>query len=541
MHGDLARRSASERAMSAHGRRSTTLMHAFLAGSFALAGCGSCVKQDLPQVGTYRVGVMATVREDHSRQEQAVWLPGDRDGAGRVARPLVWLVWYPAVASAREEPSRAHEMEVLSGSPSEAAFAKWFEAYSAGVFEQNSPQPAVETRDSDGTGVAIRRPSELGTVSAVPNAPPALPCDGFPIIVYHCGAASSFVENVPMFEDLASSGYIVVTSDFHASGREEFSIDGAEASTEDVDVLLSWVASLPYADATRTAMIGHSLGAQVALRHAATSSNPMAAYILLETTQDPARVTTTWMWSFLEPVLARKESVRSPLLFVAEPHAGFELGDLLVNADRWYLTLRGMGHDDYTRVGLARTVLGGGEPARQARDGHEAVMVAIESFLNVHLRGGHAHDEFVAWMSASPGLDSPCLEHAPPGTGSPRYPINADRAPTPREARSLLDDGLDAFLSIISEHRSQWSGSAIYDGKYLYWQILGLLDQDRAADARRLWLGYRALAPDSDRLPRQFESLADVLEAHGAVDQGVRLRRYAAILLGVSDVPASGN
>ena len=110
---------------------------------------------------------------------------------------------------------------------------------------------------------------------------------------------------------------------------------------------------LPYADWRHVAFAGHS-SAQAALKAAAYPGSVATAIALLDTTLDyyglACRCTTTWSAEVSEGSVHLTQA----MLVAAGPEAMFELLDSLVHANRTYLTVPKLGHDEYTSQGLQR-------------------------------------------------------------------------------------------------------------------------------------------------------------------------------------------
>ena len=85
----------------------------------------------------------------------------------------------------------------------------------------------------------------------------------FPIVIYAPSYQASSVENFALCEFLASHGYVVISSP--GRGTDTRFMDGAttrdiETQARDIQFLIGEIASKPYADANRIAVIGFSFG-----------------------------------------------------------------------------------------------------------------------------------------------------------------------------------------------------------------------------------------------------------------------------------------
>src|SRR5205823_5961260 len=107
----------------------------------------------------------------------------------------------------------------------------------------------------------------------------------FPVIVYHAGLEGSYEDNSVLCELLASHGYVVLSSAYHNADSTDTAI-GWDLSTTFADngVVMRFAATLPFADLSRLAAVGHSFGAQASLAWHAEPNSPLDAVAALDTT-----------------------------------------------------------------------------------------------------------------------------------------------------------------------------------------------------------------------------------------------------------------
>ena len=128
-----------------------------------------------------------------------------------------------------------------------------------------------------GTGCSPRRSSPPWTF------PPA--AGKFPVVIYHPGLGGTFDDNAVACEYLASHGYVVLSSAYEAADSSSLNIDGDLAtSLDDLNFLLRYAATLPFADSCQVAAMGHSYGAQAMLAWRRAPNSPLDAVVFLDST-----------------------------------------------------------------------------------------------------------------------------------------------------------------------------------------------------------------------------------------------------------------
>lgn len=250
-------------------------------------GCvPACRTTDHPAPGADRgteprVGLRIEWTTDHARR-----FANDAFGP---ARPIMVLAWFPASpgSSVATEPHSTGTILDLADAAAPAPFRPFASAsrrytlesiQTYAVSPDTSPDP-VETAQPESTppGRPIRAVSQ-----AVPAPGP------HPVVIYHPGLGGNPLENAQLCETLAAKGFAVLTSGyFHQEPwQDSFFCGQTDTSLADIAFLINHAASLPFADPSRIAVIGHSFGAQVALVAACEPQNGIDAVIALDTTLD---------------------------------------------------------------------------------------------------------------------------------------------------------------------------------------------------------------------------------------------------------------
>ena len=121
-------------------------------------------------------------------------------------------------------------------------------------------------------------------VYATLNVPPA--AGKFPVVIYHPGLGGTFDDNAVACEYLASHGYVVLSSAYQAADSSNLNINGDLATSfDDLSFLLRYAATLPFADSSKVAAMGHSYGAQAMLGWRARPNSALDAVVFLDSSR----------------------------------------------------------------------------------------------------------------------------------------------------------------------------------------------------------------------------------------------------------------
>ena len=207
---------------------------------------------------------------------------------------------------------------------------------------------------------------------------------------------SSFEDNAALCGYLASHGYVVLGSAFPRADGRSLNIDGFRGSAEDVQFLVRWAHAHAFIDARRVGLVGHSAGAQAMLRFAAQPGCVGDALVLLDTTQDYYCLAMPFFEPLVREITDGIATLTTPMLVAANPAAMFALCDTLVKAERTYLTVPELGHDDFISQGqqrmarIARSPQAGPAEAVKvelARAHYRVLCECVLQFLDATLRG----------------------------------------------------------------------------------------------------------------------------------------------------------
>ncbi|HEU4687856.1 MAG TPA: hypothetical protein VFS23_05835 [Vicinamibacterales bacterium] len=468
--------------------------------------------------GDYAVGFRSEWHVDHGRTYRTTGRLEGLYGASKAPRPILINVWYPA----RRDSGRAmthgdyFTIESKDSSLSKLAAALRQYAWDIAATELLGVEAAKLT-EADRAVVAreFRRP-------VIARRDAAAAQGRFPLVIYHAGAGSSFEDNAWFCEYLASHGFVVAGSAFLDQDGDTLNVDHVEGSTGDIRYLITAARSWPNVDAARIGLAGHSLGAQAAIFFEASGSSAVDAIISLDTTYDIHSLKTRW-WSSREQAEKHPARVRAALMVVAPPTAIFELADTFVNSERYYLTVGGLGHNDFIVQGVATAEFRSRsteiredlrvkpEDAALIAKRYGQVVRDATSFLAGVLRKDHAALVRLRGRGLTTSDGEPAIEYL--AAGETRTAPYEAGVPTPRQLRRYFDDqGIEATVELLRRFWQPASDRPIYEGLFAAIWLNDLHAKGRSTDARQLFKGYSELGGSIvGRVRGQLVGWADVL------------------------------
>lgn len=449
--------------------------------------------------GPYRVGFRATWTFDAARPYRTAFDDGATyGGATGAPRPILVNLWYPADGGGTPI-TRADYLHPPGDRPELRKLAAALGQYARGITAED-----VAGDDESKLSPELRRRLAdylVAPLGAVRDAPPAR--GRFPVLLYHAGNGSSYADNVELCEQLASHGYVVLGSAFLQPGGGSLNVG---EGWRDFDPLIAWAQQLPFADTTRVGGFGHSGGAHAMLEYAtgATGASPrIRAFALLDTTADYTGIVHP-MHQLVPRILDHREAATAALLVVAKPYAIFTLLDQLDRADRTYLTIGDLVHNEFVADGVTRSVVAPDPEAEAGRAprvlaAYRAVADAVRAFFDRELRGDRTAAQRLAALAASPlSGDVPRIEPRPRGARRPPpYDDASGRPPSPRELRYVLADrGAAATIALLRARRTADPTDPIYTASEFACSLLyDLLAGDQRDDALALYGYFHELHP----------------------------------------------
>lgn len=322
------------------------------------------------KAGAYAVGYRTFFAVDESREYD-----------GKNGRPVLFQVWFPAATADNHKLNYEAYFDVphLDQYP-------WLSVRLRSL-ARNVACEVLFRRKFE----ALLRPREraafnrlLATrTAAVLNAREAQ--GRFPVVLYHSGAGGSFEENSVLFEYLASSGYIVVSSAFQSPDADSVSnnVGGIERSGPDLTFIARQTHKWANADPDRVAAMGHSAGAQMILQWIGTSQCPALAVISLDSTLEYDEF--LGFHKFTLVAFERLVPPKVPVLLLARtnPKPKFSaFSKYLRFAPRYEGEAAGLKHDDFLSHGFLGRALMGSEGTERVRRSYEEVCRTVKAFLD---------------------------------------------------------------------------------------------------------------------------------------------------------------
>src|SRR5450755_4435157 len=251
-----------------------------LALGSAAAGWGQSHFWGELKAGKYPVGFRALYQLDVARSYDADYPVAGSPPVPK-PRPIFLAIWYPAAAqhtTSMEYRDYFRAVSMDSPAPEFAQRLRKFTRDMACQYMLGKEFDKLTGEERAGWDALLATP-----VYATLNVAPA--AGKFPVVIYHPGLGGTFDDNAVAYEYLASHGYVVMSSAYQAADSSILNINGDLAtSLEDLNFLLRYAATLPFADISKVAAMGHSYGAQAALSWRARPNSALDAVVFLDST-----------------------------------------------------------------------------------------------------------------------------------------------------------------------------------------------------------------------------------------------------------------
>ena len=338
--------------------------------------------------GRYPVGFRSLYQLDVARSYDADY-PAPGSTPRKKPRPIFLAIWYPAAALHDNAMVYRDYFRAVSvdsrGRRFRPAPAQIHPRHGLRVHARQGVREAHHEERADWDALLA---TPVYATQDVPAAP-----GKFPVVIYHPGLGGTFDDNAVACEYLASHGYVVVCSAYQAADSSSLNIDGDLAtSLDDLQFLLRYAATLPYADASRVAAMGHSYGAQAMLAWRARPNSALDAVVFLDSTVEyrplddsPAfKAALERNRNSAAPVLMFADSRRQPRFEVFDPYLAF--------AARHEVTVDGMEHNAFVSQGAIRK-------DDSVHRNYEAICLVISRFLDGYLKGDA---QALAWLRNPP-------------------------------------------------------------------------------------------------------------------------------------------
>ena len=407
--------------------------------------------------GPYSVGFRVLWKYDYSR----TWKP-DSDYRnnilpGESARPIRISVWYPTQKSASASPMPySGYLHVRVPDQSFADFNKRVEDYdyksvrnyfqSQALFDELLKTPTASYLDA--------RPSK-GT---------------FPLVVFSLGQNDHTLENIVLWEFLASHGYVVATVPQIGTSPRRFQLlvhDPLmyEAQVRDLEFVIQQMHELPYVNADKLALMGHSFGGIYSLLTAMRNSKVDAVVGL-----DPTYMSKqpSFHYKFWEAPYYDIARLKAPMLVlykgIESENLRTDIVDDLKFSDRYLFKFPHLVHGDFNSSPMIVSIAPGDDYADREYSlkyrtkqagivGHQVVCHYVLNFLDAFLKGDTQARRFITGRAEEQGVATGTFER----DFKPRLQV-----PTEEEFYTIIQErGLDAAIRIYREAKAKYPQETI--------------------------------------------------------------------------------
>ena len=358
------------------------------------------------------------------------------------------------------------------------------------------------------------------------NAPAAQ--GSFPLVVYSLGQNDHTLENIVLWEFLASHGYVVVTIPHIGTSPLRFQLlvhDPLmyEAQARDLEFVIQQMHELPYVHSDKLALIGHSFGGIYSLLIAMRYMN-INAVIGLDPTymsQEPS-----FYYKFWEAPYYDAGHSKAPMLVlykgIESENSRMDIVDDLKFSDRYLFKFPHLTHGDFNSSPMVTSLSPGNDYVdreytlkyRSKEDGiigHQIICRYVLNFLDAFLKDDTQSLQFIQRKPEEDGIAAGTLEYEfKPGL----------KVPTEEELCTIIQNqGLDAAIKAYQQARERYPTDTI-----IRESVLRRIGNEagyygNSAQAVEIFKLYVEACPQSSAA---YESLAGAYEDAGDKDLAIK-------------------
>jgi len=458
--------------------------------------------------GPYPVGFRVLWRHDFSR----TWGNG-----AETARPVRISVWYPSNSSIRTKPMPySGYLNVAVPDPTFDQVAKGVAQYDLESVRNFFPGNA------DLFNKLLAAPT-YAHVNAKPSS------GKFPLVVYSLGQNDHTLENIVLWEYLASHGFVVVAVPHIGTSPRRFQLlvhDPLmyEAQVRDLEFAIQQMHDEPYVDADKLALMGHSFGGIYSLL-TAMRNNKVDAIVGLDPTYMSKQ--PSFHYKFWEAPYYDIANVKAPVLVlykgIEHENLRTDIVDDLRYSDRYMLEFPSAVHGDFNSSPMVTAIAPDGadyddrEYATKFRTreagvaAHEMMCRYVLNFIDAYLKNSQLAKQF--------------LQSVPEQNGAPVGMIKTNmkaalKAPTEEEFYWIIrDQGLDAALKAFRDAKALYPEQNIIRESAIRRIGNEAGYYGKPAEAVAIFTLYIEAYPNS---AAAFRSLAGAYEDVGNKDMAIR-------------------
>ena len=478
--------------------------------------------------GPHAVGFRMVYGLDHSREYDPDFSMDRTQLPVASPRPILICIWYPSQKTSSKSLTYGQYLEIPTGNGQIAEYAERLTPHMREVVAEETIGN-VPVKMTPEESKAFERLLSTKTF-AVKNAPAAK--GRFPVIVYHPGLNGTYEDNSVLFEYLASHGYVVLSSAYSDPDAYFVGITSdLIGSFRDLDFLVNYAHTLPYADADRLGSMGHSYGAWGSFAWVSQPRSPVRALVTLDSGLEYDTVETSGADELVTQMKLNKDNLRAASLRFAsserDPH--FEYLDPYIKfAPRYNAVVSSLKHNDYLTHGAIRPELmpeKWPDPKRERRSSYDRLCEHVLNFMDATLKERVEAREFLQRSLRGENLDSRFSLQFNAPIASP---------PTVRQvARYLKQYGAEKGAELLSNYpdiaEGRLKGAAMVllndnDVKTAFPHLILIEKKYPQSAAIQAMLGkVRALSGDKTGAEKAFRNALRLLPDDATIDV---LRRY---------------
>lgn len=460
--------------------------------------------------GPYAVGYRVVFAFDQSRTWHLSRTYSNPELSPDVlGRPIRISIWYPAIAGS----GRMRIADYLHNDAPE---------------EFRAAEAALEKRDrrviAEWVPAGVVENLLRTSVAAYRDAQPA--AGPFPLVLYSAGVNSYTESNVILAEFLASHGFVVATvpalGDSDAQPEQSFSKVALETSARDTEFAWSVLRQQPNVSQSGFGTLGHSLGGVVAVMVALRNSDVVAVAGLDGTygfAQGHEWLTDSYRYD--------PQHMQAALLDIrrADAQLNLEAPESFHHSERFFATVRGMFHGDFTSFVTGATIFHldppSNAPTGWTREtgfrGYQLVCSAVLDFFDAKLRHDNSSRQKLAKDLSNPAIAS--------SASKPAAPL----IPTTDEFLSLIHrDGIDTVVQMAYKIQLELSGETVVNEPALNQAGYGFIADKQFENAVEILEFVARIYPQS---ANAADSLGDAYLAAGQKDKALASFRRALELV----------
>lgn len=430
--------------------------------------------------GAYSVGFKSIWKLDTTRDYPLIL--NDSTIVSNQKRPVLFNIWYPVTRAGTEPMNYEEYFKIEDSSADFSAFSNSLKDYNLNVLADELFGQEIKALDS----INLRALDFLLKTKTAAYRNISFPATGkFPLVIYHSGAGSSYDDNSVLCEFLASHGYVVVGSAFQKANGSTLSVDAGEGSFNDIDFLIRESGKLGFIDTTVTALMGHSLGAQTLLKYQSMGLSRAKSIVLLDATFEYHSVNNDLFWSqVISQSKQNKDQFNNRILGVSIYESFYQLYETFEMADRYYLSMDYLSHNEFISQGVLRKKL--------IKKFGSDTLDSFKSYPSVSERYAFVCNTVLNFLSESD------LNEIRPASSGRSFEISLKTnhslwqsehsgPPTPRQHFALYKSlGVDSALSVLKNYESLADTNPLYKPDYGFGWVFDLLSHNQVAEARKV-------------------------------------------------------